>query len=83
MIKVQEIIQYALELDNLKKESCTFDSRLLNLKLYIMRLFTVIADNSIRLRIYAESKYHALEKAMYSYPKFNTFQYNNLVRTRS
>lgn len=48
-----------------------------------MRLFTVIADNSIKLRIYAESKYHALEKAMYSYPKFNTFQYSNLVRTRN
>ena len=48
-----------------------------------MRLFTVIADNSIKLRIYAESKYQALEKAMYSYPKFNTFQYNDLVRTRN
>ena len=67
----------------LKENPVLFNSRLLNLKLYTMRLFTVIADNSIRLRIYAESKYHALEKAMYSYPKFNTFQYHDLVRTRN
>jgi len=47
-----------------------------------MRLFRIVADNTHRLSIYAESKYHALEKALYMYPQFSTFQYSNIVRTR-
>ena len=47
-----------------------------------MRLFTIIADKSVKLRVYAESKYHAVEKALYSYPQYTMFQYNNFIRTR-
>jgi len=48
-----------------------------------MRLFTIIADKTVKLTVYADNMYHAIDKALYSYPKYNMFRYKSFVRTRN